>query len=233
MQPFTLLDSILTPEGRRLSLHRRGEDFFLQLDGEELMSSREPGSECELARLGCRALPRPEAPRVLIGGLGFGYTLRATLALLPPRARVVVAEIFPSVVAWNRERLPAFFSDTLRDPRVEIRVADLHSVLGEAEAYDALLLDVDNGPSAWCLEANGRLYQGAGLERLAAALVPCGTLAVWSAYPDPVFVKRLGKAGFAAAKAHSLRSRGERGRRHTVFVAEKPRAPLGHRLRPG
>lgn len=226
MRPFTTLDTFITPEGRKLTLHQREESFFIYLDGEELISSLAPGSEEALAELGCRDLPKGLAPRVLVGGLGFGYTLRAALAVLPRRAQVEVAEVFPAVVAWNRERLPRLFRDTLRDLRVKVREEDVRAVVAASEGrYDAILLDVDNGPEAWSLKANGTLYSAEGLGQLHAALAPGGRLAIWSAFPFPPFVQRLRKAGFIEATAQLARARGDKGARHTVFLGKKSGRP--------
>jgi spermidine synthase len=222
MLPLVLLDTFLTPEGRKLTLHQRGERYFILLDGEELISTRAPGSERALAELGCAGLPNREAPRVLVGGLGFGYTLRAALAVLPRRAKVEVVEISPAVVRWNRERLPRLFGDTLRDPRVRIVEGDVREVVANAgERYDALLLDVDDGPDAAQLKSASSLYHEDNLQRLANALVPGGRLALWSASPFPPFLKRLKRTGFEHARAVEARGRGERGDRHTVFLGEK------------
>lgn len=222
MRPFVVLDSAVTPEGRRLTLHQRDESFFIFLDGEELISTRAPGSERVLAELGCAGFPHREAPRVLIGGLGFGYTLRAALGVLPRRARVEVAEISPAVVRWNRERLPRLFSDTLRDPRVKILEQDVRAVVAAgSERYDAILLDVDDGPDAGLVKLEDSLYHQDNLLLLVQALVPGGRLAIWSASPFPPFVKRMKKAGLVGARAVEARGRADRGDRHTVFLAHK------------
>ena len=236
MRPFTLLDTFTAPDGRKLTLHQRDERFFILLDGEELISTRAPGSERALAELGCQQLPNRIAPRILIGGLGFGYTLRAALAVLPLRAKVEVAEIFPSVVAWNRERLPRSFGETLRDPRVKIRQEDVRSVVATIAAksakvsatsndgagrYDAILLDVDDGPDRDLLKLAGSLYHEEGLRQLVAALVPGGRLAIWSASPWPTFIKWLKRAGFEHARSIEARGRADRGDHHTVFLGER------------
>lgn len=219
MRPFQTLDTFTTPEGKKLTLHRRDKDFFIHLDGDELMSTRVHGSEWALAEIGCRDLPRAKSPVVLVGGLGLGFTLRAALAMLPRSARIVVAEIFPCIVEWNQRYL-ADFGRSLDDPRVHVIEQDVSKVLADSRSgqYDAVLLDVDNSPDAWCLETNARLYSQPGLERVRAALMPGGVLAVWSAHPDRVFVKTLRKAGFDAT-AETVRSRGPKGVRHTIFLA--------------
>lgn len=227
MRPFETLDTTITPEGLPLTLHHRDGDFFINLDGDELMATRAPRSEKALAELGCAHLRQgdtarfgPRGPRVLIGGLGLGFTLRATLDLMPRRAQVVVAEVFASVVTWNRGPLAHLHGNALDDPRVVIDNRDVVTVIREAAGrpFDAMLLDVDNGPSAWCLESNGRLYARRGLAEVAEALAPGGVVAYWSAYPDSSFRERLRKSGFVA-RSETVRSRGEKGSRHAIFLA--------------
>jgi spermidine synthase len=222
MLVFETLGKASTPDGRQLSLHRRDRDYFIYIEGEELMTSRAFGSEAALAEIACERLPDAERPRVLIGGLGIGFTLRAALDVLPAEAEVVVAELIPEVVGWNREHLGHLTDEPLEDPRTEIRVADVHRVLkGSAdEEWDAVMLDVDNGPSAWCIEANLRLYGRSGLDRIRRVLKPGGVLGVWSAYRDAAFVKLLGKSGFDA-RFHTVRGRGDKGHRHTIFIGRK------------
>lgn len=244
MRPFETLATVTTPEGRRLTLHRRDRDYFIHLDGEELMSSRAPGSEVALAELAlaewaaaaraspertrrrsARGVPRRAAvagghPIVLIGGLGLGYTLRAALDRLPPRGRIVVAEVFAAVVEWNRGPLATLHGRALDDRRVRVVEADVGEVLATGKPWDLVLLDVDNGPDAWCLAANGRLYDRAGIGRLRDALAPGGVLAVWSAQPDPRFARSLERGGFAA-RSVSVRARGRKGARHTIFLAHR------------
>ena len=220
MKPFETLDQATTPDGQPITLHHRDGGYFILLDGEELMATRAPGSELALAELGCKDLPSTE-PRVLIGGLGLGYTLKAALEVVPGKATVVVAELMGAVIEWNRTHLAHLQGGALEDPRAEIREGDVWGQIQQHGPWDAILLDVDNGPSAYCLDANGRLYGKKGIEVLRRALLPGGRLAVWSAYSDPAFVRRLEKSGFRA-KAHRVRSRGTKGHRHTVFVAELP-----------
>ncbi len=221
MRPFETLATVTTPEGRRLTLHRRDRDYFIHLDGEELMSSRRSGSEVALAERALAALPPVAAPRVLIGGLGLGYTLRAALAVLPGSAEVTVAELFPAVVGWNRSELSAL-GRPLDDPRVRLLERDVTAVLAEPPAggWHAVLLDIDNGPSEWCLESNAGLYGRRGIERLRAALAPGGVLGVWSAYRDAGFLRRLGRAGFEA-RLETARAHGGRGARSFLFLARR------------
>jgi spermidine synthase len=220
VKAFETLDRFTTPDGRALSFHRRDGDYFVYLDGEELMSSRSPGSEKALAELACEGLG--ERPRVLIGGLGLGFTLRAALDVLPPRAEVVVAELFGKVIEWNRRWLTDLQGGALSDRRTRIARADVWDLVNEGGPWDAILLDVDNGPEAWCFEANSRLYDRAGLHRIRGALAPGGVAAFWAAQADPRFLKELRKSGFAARR-HTVRAHRGRGARHSVFVA-RPQA---------
>jgi len=220
MRPFETLHSTKTPDGTRLSLHHRDGEYFIHLNGEELMSTRRTGSESALAALACQKLPDRRHPRVLIGGLGFGYTLRAALEILPAQAEVVVAEIYPAVVEWNREHLEPLHRQTLEDERVMIQNTNVWELLGDKQAFDAILLDVDNGPAAWCLSSNSRLYARQGLEKIRASLKPGGVLAVWSADADAAFVKLLGKNGFSA-RAERVRDHDRKGTHHTIILGLK------------
>jgi spermidine synthase len=222
MRPFETLDRVTTPEGRVLSLHHHDGHYFIHLDGEELMSTWVHGSEVALAELACAGLENVPKPRVLIGGLGLGFTLRAALEVLPDRAGVIVAELFPRVVEWNRVHLTQL-GRPLEDRRVRIHDGDVGELLRNCPegAFHAVMLDVDNGPSEWCLESNGALYDRAGLQSIKRAIAPGGTLAVWSAYPDPTFVKTLRKGGFEAS-SRNLRGRGRKGPRHTIFLGRVP-----------
>ena len=221
MKSFETLDRFVTPEGQELTFHRRDGDYFVYLDGEELMSSRAPGSERALAELACAGLEG--RPRVLIGGLGLGFTLRAALDVLPGGAEVVVAELFAKVIEWNRTWLAGLQGGALTDRRTRIEHADVWELVESGAPWNAILLDVDNGPEAWCFEPNRRLYGRAGLARIRAALAPRGVVAFWAAQADPRFLKTLRKSGFEA-RSHTVRARRGRGARHTVFVARR-RAP--------
>lgn len=220
MKPFETLGEFTTPEGHRLTLHRRVRDYYLYFDGEELMSTRRPASEGALATLACGLLPDTNRPRVLIGGLGFGFTLRAALDALPRAAEVMVAEIFPTVVDWNREYLAELQHHPLDDHRVQICDNDVRDLLLEKYRgrYQAILLDVDNSPAAWCLKTNSQLYDEQGLGRIKRCLSPGGILGIWSAHPEPAFVKRLRKASFTVS-TETVRAFGGRGSRHTIFLA--------------
>ena len=226
MQRQHILDCVVTPDGRELVLYRRGDSFSIEVGGEDLMWSRAHGSEEELARLALIAFGHRPAPRVLIGGLGMGFTLRAALNALGnrPGATVVVAEVFPAVVEWNRRWLGHLAGHSLMDPRVQIEIGDIKDLLStDPGAYDVILLDVDNGPDAMTLDSNRDLYTDRGVDRLRAALAPGGVLAVWSATDAPRFTYRLGQRGFAAIDTHYVQARASgKGGRHVVFVAHRP-----------
>ncbi|WP_425463291.1 spermidine synthase [Methylobacterium terricola] len=223
MASWTELDTGPIP-GRSgcLRLVRRDDEFLIAVDGTELMGSHRSGSERELATLACAALRDHSAPRVLIGGLGMGFTLRAALGALGPRARVVVAELVPAVVAWARGPLAHVFGDCLDDQRVEIREGDVNRVIQSGpEAWDAILLDVDNGPRGLVSRGNDRLYDAWGLKRARWTLRPGGVLAVWSGCPDRKFKARLQHTGFSVAE-HRIRAE-RRGRTpHVVWIATRP-----------
>ncbi len=223
MKPFETLGETTTPDGHRLTFQRRDRDYFLILDGYDLMSTRKHASESALANLACRLLPNTSRPRVLIGGLGLGYTLRAALDELPRGAEVVVAEIFPSVVVWNEQHLAEIQGRPLDDRRVRVKETDVRNMLApEFEGlYQAILLDVDNSPAGWCLPRNSRLYNERGLGRLKRSLSPGGVLAIWSVEKDPAFMQRLRKSGFTVS-TEAVRAHAGKGSRHTIFLARVP-----------
>lgn len=222
MLPWIKLDTAGIPGGREeLTLKRRGDEFSIMLGSNELMNSRLSGSEEALAKLSCARLDGRPAPRLLIGGLGMGFTLRAALAALDPAAQVVVAELVPAVVAWARGPMAGIFAGCLDDPRVEILETDVvDAIAGANNSYDAILLDVDNGPDGLSRAANDRLYDGRGLAAARKALAPGGVLAVWSAHPDRAFAARLRRAGFDVEEVNT-RARGKRGARHVIWLARK------------
>lgn len=228
---WNLLDSAQVPGGGgELSLYRRGVEFSIRVDGSELMNSRLHGSEEAMAELACaRVAPLP-SPRVLIGGLGMGYTLAAALNQLGAASRVVVAELIPAVVAWNRGPLAALAGHPLADDRVTVREADVAQLLQtEQRAYDAILLDVDNGPRGLTRQSNGWLYTRAGLDAAFRALQPAGVFALWSAGPNRAFARLLGKAGFEVDEER-VRARGPRGGGYnTVWIARRAAATRGGR----
>ena len=213
-----LLASTITPDGMRMTLSLHAGDYYVEVDGQALMSTRAPGSEKALADLAARELAGNSHPRVLIGGLGLGFTLGAALDVLPRGASVVVVEFFETIVDWNHKFSFQSAADRLADPRVAVEVTDVVDYLRDVkQRFDAILLDVDNGPDAWCLPSNERLYDRPGLIRIQRALKPGGLLAVWSAEKSPVFENRLAEVGFAA-RSESVRSRGHKGERHTIFL---------------
>ncbi|MDO8981286.1 MAG: spermidine synthase [Afipia sp.] len=220
MIPWTLLDTAQIPGGGELRLMRRGTEFSIKLGQNELMNSRLSGSEQALATLACRRIQTRERPRMLIGGLGMGFTLRAALAVLGSKAEIVVAELVPSVVAWARGEMAEMFGGSLTDPRVTIREEDVSQIIRSARAaYDTILLDVDNGPEGLTRESNDALYDLKGLTAARVALRPGGVLAVWSSGPDPRFTQRLRKAGFDVNEV-PVRANGPRGgARHVIWTA--------------
>lgn len=222
MKPIELLAESTTPDGTDLKLTRRGREFVILANGKSLMSSRMHGSEEALAKLGCRRAGTLERPSVLVGGLGMGFTLRATLDLVPPDATVVVAELVAAVVEWNRGLLGPLAGHPLRDRRVRVEVDDVGNTLSANPGrFDTVLLDVDNGPTAFAASGNRRLYEDSGLATAHAALAPGGVLAVWSATADRKFEQRLRYRGFEV-EVETVRARLKKGGpRHTIFLGQK------------
>jgi len=229
--PWEELDRVLVPGGGELTLLRRGDEFSIRAGTQELMNSRMHGSEEALAERGCAGLVRDsgvETPvrgapvrgvRVLIGGLGMGFTVRACLDRLGAAARVEVAELVPAVVRWNRGPLAHLAGRPLDDARVRVLEEDVGEVIRAARAtYDAILMDVDNGPAALASAANARLYTAAGLAFAARALVPGGTYALWSPVDDRRFTERLRRAGLAVT-TERVPARPGGGGRHVLWVA--------------
>ncbi|MGA8170205.1 MAG: spermidine synthase [Methylocystis sp.] len=221
MIPWLLLDTARIPGGGELRLKRRGGEFSIMLGDNELMNSRLGGSEEALATL-CRARlgERPDA-RILIGGLGMGFTLRAALGVFGAGARIDVAELVPAVVAWARGPMAELFGASLGDARVKIVEDDVARVIRAGRGvYDAILLDVDNGPDGLVRAANDGLYDMKGLRAAYAALRPRSALAVWSSGPDRAFTSRLGKVGFAVEEVKA-RAKGSGGARHVIWIASR------------
>ncbi len=197
MKPSIELASTSTPDGKKMVLSKHDRDFFITVDGWQLMTSRENESELELARLGCGRIKSKPHPRVLIGGLGMGYTLRETLDLLHGGARVVVAELIPDVVKWNREILGELTNHPLADSRVTVESRDVASIIRNSVGrFDAILLDVDNGPGAMTYARNGGLYGPVGIASAMRALRKDGCLAIWSVDADSRFEGRIRREGF-------------------------------------
>ena len=223
MIPWLQIDTARVPGADvELRLMRRGADFSMMLGPNELMNSRLSGSEEALATLACRRIEAVKRPNLLIGGLGMGFTLRAALAVLGIDARITVAELVPAVIAWARGPMASIFAESLNDPRASILNADVIEVIrSHPSAFDAILLDVDNGPEGLIRKANDALYDLKGLKAIRRALRPGGVLAVWSSGPNPLFSKRLRDAGFdvneVAVRATAKRS----GARHVIWFATK------------
>ena len=219
MKPWELLGRTATPEGDELTLMRRSRELVIFANGKPLMSSRMHGSEEALATLACAQARGLDAPAVLVGGLGMGFTLRATLDALPASAIVTVAELLPAVVDWNRGVLGPLAGEPLRDRRVSVAIGDVSDTLrSHLHAFDVVLLDVDNGPAAFTSPANGALYSDSGLALIRRALKPGGVVAVWSAWEDRRFEQRL-RYGQFKVKVERVRARLKRGGpRHTIFL---------------
>ncbi|NCY03817.1 MAG: hypothetical protein EBX36_13150, partial [Planctomycetia bacterium] len=232
MKKTTLLDQATTPDGSPLTLHEHDGAYLIRVGGVELMSTRQHHSEERLAALACAGIgPGVAGARVLVGGLGLGFTLRATLALVPADAAVVVVELVPAVIRWNRVPEYPLAADALADPRVEVIAGDVVDVIRNsrdrhATQFDAIMLDVDNGASGLTAAANSRLYSAAGLALIRAALRPRGCLAVWSAAADPAFEHRMEQGGFAVA-VERARVHAGGGSLTTLFVGRlgPPRSP--------
>jgi spermidine synthase len=222
--PWTLLDTAQVPDGGgELRLMRRGAEFSIMLGANELMNSRRSGSEEALATIACERIAARERPRLLIGGLGMGFTLRAALAVLRSEARIVVAELVPAVVAWARGPMAEVFSDSLTDPRVDIREADVGDLIRSGGVlFDAILLDVDNGPEGLTRAPNDALYDEPGLRAARAMLHPGGVLAVWSSGSDANFTRRLRRAGFEVEEIRARANGARGGARHVIWIATRP-----------
>jgi spermidine synthase len=222
MIPFEFLDSAKIPgNSEELRLYKRGNEFLIMVGNYELMNSRVHGSEDALGELACKKIAGRPGVNVLIGGLGMGYTVAAALKQLVTDARIVVAELVPTVVEWNRGALADLAGHPLDNSRVNVQEIDVAKVLrAERGAYDAILLDVDNGPVGLTRQRNDWLYTREGLNAAFAALRPNGILAVWSASSDRTFLHRLRRVGFKVEEV-SVRARGSRGSRHTIWLAER------------
>ena len=226
MIPRELAGVAMIPGGDELRLFRRGADFMIVLGRNELMNSRMSGSEEALATLACARLRGRQQPHLLIGGYGMGFTLRAALAALPADARVTVAELVPEIVAWARGPMLELTAGTLEDPRVRIVDGDVAALIAQGScSYDAILLDVDNGPEGLTREENNGLYSSSGLDAARTALRPGGVLAIWSAAPDASFLRRLKQAGFAFEEV-AVRARANgKGPRHVIWLATNTAPP--------
>ncbi len=222
MLPWEALAESIAPDGKKLELRRRGREYLIKAGGHELMSSEDDASSRSLAELGCKHLPARDA-RVLVGGLGMGFTLRAALDALPKGGSVEIAELVPAVVEWNRGVLAELAGKPLDDPRTILFLGDVRLRIKQARAeFDAILLDVDNGPSALAHEANTAIYSGRGLSFAWEALRPGGVLGVWSISDDQAFTRRLERQGFSVKVERVHGSRKGRGKLHVIWVARKP-----------
>ena len=222
MKPWNVLGRTRAPDGTELTLTQHTSEYLILADGQCLMSSRMHGSEDVLGLVGCRRARALARPSVLVGGLGMGFTLRAALDCLPQAARVLVAELVPAVVEWNRGQLGALASRPLDDPRVQVEEGDVAAIMRSSPGrFDAVILDVDNGPVALTASSNARLYDRDGVAVALASLAPDGVLAVWSPRDDLQFERRLRAAGFGVQRERVRSRLGGRGSRHTILVAHK------------
>lgn len=225
MTPWIALGTAQIPNnGGELKFSRRGDEFSIRLSGirGELMNSRVYNSEQVLAQLGCAHINNSDQAQVLVGGLGMGYTLAAALQAVNSNSQVTVAELIPEVVTWNQGPLGECAGNPLQDSRSKVYVGDVAELLkGQQQAYDAILLDVDNGPEGLTHSDNNWIYSTAGLDAIYNSLRPEGMAAIWSAGPDSLFVIRLKKAGFKV-EVRTVRARPGKGSRHTIFLAKKP-----------
>ncbi len=223
MIPWSHLATSPIPGGEgTLRLLRRGAELSIRLGQNELMNSRLSGSEVALAVRTCERLTDPARARLLIGGLGMGFTLRAALGEVGPGAAVTVAELVPAVVEWARGPMAELFGDSLSDPRVRIVEGDVGALMrASAAAYDAILLDVDNGPEGLTRAGNDALYDARGLATARRALRPGGLLAVWSMGPDEAFAGRMPKAGFVVDEIRVRANAGRRGARHVIWIGRR------------
>ena len=223
--PNKLISEATTPDGEKISLTQEGADYVVRIRGELLMSSRQTGSEEEMADMALSMLPtdKAQSPNILIGGLGLGFTLRAVLDLASSNSTITVLELIHDIVEWNRTILAPYSLHALDDPRVSVEVGDIVEYLSVVnQAFDTIILDIDNGPEAFTVESNQLLYSAAGLKRLYRALKTNGVIILWSAFKSASFEKKLKTAGFSA-KSVTVRARAKarKGARHTLFIAKK------------
>ena len=224
MTPRELLGTAAVPGGQELRLYRRGGDFMIVLDRNELMSSRMSGSEKALALMTLERLGKRAGLHMLIGGYGMGFTLRAALAEMDAKAQITLAELVPEIIEWARGPMVDLAAGCLDDPRVRLVMDDVAHVIAAGHgSYDAILLDVDNGPDGLTADANDRLYTNAGLSSAMRALKPGGILAIWSAGSDAAFTRRLQNAGFAVEEVAVMARDNGKGPRHVIWFATRRR----------
>ncbi|MFI5357850.1 MAG: spermine synthase [Opitutales bacterium] len=226
MKPQLKIAEAASPDGKRLTLHTHDGHFSLRVEGKELMHSAVSASEKQLGEIAASRIAGLTAARVLIGGLGLGFTLQSVLAGAGPHTTVCVAELIPEVIAWNRTHLAGLNGTLLDDPRVTVVAANVCDILGQAAAglYDVILLDIDNGPTAMVHAGNARLYDRRGIERIVAALKPGGRVAIWSAKADSAFSDRLFAAGLMVQPVPAKRHVAARHNSYIIYVADKAAA---------
>ena len=223
MNPMIHLGTAHVPGGVEIRLYQRGDDFMILLPTDELMSSRMRNSEERLATMTLERLVGNSAPRMLIGGYGMGFTLRAALAAVPPQARITVTELLPEIIEWARGPMAELTAGCLDDPRVTLELRDVAETSAfDTGHFDAILLDVDNGPDGVVRKENDRLYSRAGLATTFGALRPGGVLAVWSAKDDAGFTRRLRGAGFEVEMVTVKARPNGKGPRHVIWFAKRP-----------
>ncbi|HWA27965.1 MAG TPA: hypothetical protein VG734_20100 [Lacunisphaera sp.] len=230
MKPNVTLAETRAPNGARMTLVEHDGAYCIRVNGQQLMHSAVSTSEVELGRLGCARLAgNGTASRVLIGGLGLGFTLRSVLECTGPRAQVRVVELFPEIVAWNRAHLSGLNGALLADPRVAVTVGDIRPHIRRAarEPYDAVVLDIDNGTTAMVKHGNNQLYSDAGMRQIALALKPGGRVAIWSACPDAVIEQRLKRAGFQVEAVPAKLYAQARRSTYMIYVGDLPASPPG------
>jgi spermidine synthase len=227
MKPRIKIATTLTPDGGEMVLYQHDRNFAIEINGQELMHSRHHESELELARLGCAHLEGRRAPRILIGGLGLGYTLRQALDMLGPHAQVVVGELLGAVVEWNREFLGELNGRPLRDKRVDLKTGDIVELISRSKnRFDSILLDIDNGPSAMTDSGNRRLYGREGIRACRRALREQGCLAVWSAEPSKKFEQLLMSCSFHVRRFRVPAYKGSKSQSRFVWIASEDKSVL-------
>jgi len=227
MKPRVRIATARTPDGGEMMLYQHGRDFSITINGQDLMHSRQHESELELARLGCAHLAGGKAPRILIGGLGMGYTLRQALDMLSSGAQVVVGELLGDVVKWNREFFGDLNGQPLGDERVDLKTGDIFELISRSESrFDAILLDIDNGPDAMTDSGNRRLYSRDGIRACRRALRKKGSLAVWSAEPSKKFEQRLMSCSFQVRRYRVSAYKGSKSTSRFVWVASVDKGVL-------
>jgi spermidine synthase len=218
MKKWLNLEETQTPDGSTLSLHQHDDTLVIRVNGRELMSTRHFASEEKLGEIACSPYKDKVGAKVLIGGLGLGFTLRAALANLHQSAQVIVAELMPEIVTWNKKPEYKLAAASLADPRTRVLMDDVGTVIGRsAKSFDAIMLDADNGTTAMSTQGNSALYESHGLYAIQAALKPGGIVVYWSAQEDPLFVKKMHKSGFKV-EVQKVRSHHTSGGKHTLIL---------------